>query len=139
MIWLIISGVIALVTGIVILAADMFFIKVSAVTDKVVVDVDKVIRPYRVVIGWLLLLATIILAYAAFAFPGYWQMHFVWPVALVFGLLFVAMPAIADMLSKYANVLIFPTKERLRGFYKIVGTILIIAGAYILVTAYLVR
>jgi len=139
MIWLIVSGLISLIAGAVLLVSDLFFSKVSEVTDKVVVDVDKVIKPYRIIIGWLLLLATVILGYAALVFPEYWQMHFIWPIALVFGLLFVAMPAIADTLSKYANVLIFPTKERLRGFYKVVGAILLIAGAYILVTAILIK
>ncbi|MBI5700203.1 hypothetical protein HZC35_07885 [Candidatus Saganbacteria bacterium] len=139
MIWLIVSGLIAAATGIMMLVSDVMFFNFSEVTDRVVFDLDKAIRPYRIIAGWVLVLAAVILALMAFAYAEYRQLHFVWPVALLFGVLFIFMLAGLDLLSKFANVVIFPTKDRVRGFCKVMGVILLIAGAYILITAYLIR
>lgn len=139
MLFLIVSGIIALAAGIMILTADLLFFEFCSVMDKMVVDVDQVLKPFQAIVGWVLIGVGLILALVAFRYTEYWQMQVVWPLALAFGVLFALLPKLLDLLSNYANLVVFQTKEKLQGFCKFVGSFLVLAGAYILLTAYFIR
>lgn len=139
MIYLIVSGIVAVAAGVMILIADLIFFRFCSVMDKLMIDLDAWLKPFRQFTGAVLLLTGAVLSWQAFNYTEYWQLHAIWPVALIFGVLFIWLPDLLDKLSERANRVVFPTKERLQGFCKLVGSLLILSGAYILVTAYFIR
>ncbi|MDD4178751.1 MAG: hypothetical protein PHH14_01710 [Candidatus Margulisbacteria bacterium] len=131
------SGLLAVIVGIIILIADYVFIEFSAKVDKFILDLDTLLKPAKLLIGSLLVVLAVWFGYIAVKYQELWYFHILWPLALIFGALYLFHPDWLEALSKVANSVVFPTKERLRGFFKIIGILFLLAGIYILVMAYI--
>lgn len=131
------SGVISIIFGIVVLIAPLFLKDFCARVDRVLFTIDDLLSPLRELIGLALIAVAGALYYVQILYPSLKYLQVFWVVALVFGLLYLVFPNWLEALSAVANRTIFPTKEYVMGSCKLMGTIFILAGIYILIIVYL--
>ncbi len=137
--YLLVSGIVALVFGLIILFAPNFFKRLSSIVDRVVFVIDDLLYPIREGVGLALILIAGLGYYVTVQYSSYLELRFVWGIALIFGLLYLVFPNWLAVLSRFANRFIFPTREYVMGSCKLIGTSLILAAVYILVMVYLFR
>ncbi|MBN2058306.1 MAG: hypothetical protein JW782_05885 [Candidatus Saganbacteria bacterium] len=137
MTYLMLSGLIAFVFGIIVLVSPIFFKDFCAMVDKLVFELDALIKPYRIAIGLILLIVSFWIFFVIRRYPELWYLSAVAVIALLIGVLYLFFPRWLDRLSEVANILVFPTKEYVMGACKFVGVIMLAAGLYILVIWYL--
>jgi len=130
--YLLFSGIVALVFGFIILLAPNFFKSLSFRVDRVVFVVDDLLNPFREWVGLTLIVIAGFGYFITVQYPSLIELRFVWLIALIFGVLYLVLPNWLDLFSRIANRFIFPTREYVMGSCKLIGTLLILAGIYIL-------
>ena len=116
--YLLVSGIVALVFGIIILFAPNFFKKLSSMVDRVVFVVDDLLYPFREWVGLMLILIAGLGYYVTVQYTSLLELRFVWGLALIFGLLYLVFPNWLAVFSRFANRFIFPTREYVMGSCK---------------------
>lgn len=134
--YLLVSGIVALVFGLIILFAPNFFKKLSSIVDRVVFVMDDLIYPFRELVGVALILIAGLGYYITLQYPSLYELRMVWGIALIFGLLYLVFPNWLAVFSRFANRFIFPTREYVMGSCKLIGASLILAAVYIFVMLY---
>lgn len=138
--YLIAAGVIVLVVGLLLVLFKGFCEGTCKGLDKVVLVLDDVLNPFRILVGLILLLiGGWILYLAAMVVPEFGWLHPIWVILVLFGLIFLLSPHWLARISKVANKSIFSTEELVRRSGRIIGIIFILAGLYIFYTVYLIR
>jgi hypothetical protein len=137
--YLLVSGIVALVFGLIILFAPNFFKRLSSLVDRVVFVIDDLLYPFREWVGIALILIAGAGYYATVQYPTLFELRTVWVIALIFGLLYLVFPNWLAVFSRFANRFIFPTREYVMGSCKLIGAFLILAAVYIFVMIYRFR
>lgn len=133
MIYLLISGIVAIAFGTIILIAPIFLKKFCATIDKLIFNLDDLLQPLRAVIGVILILVATAVYYISFRYPEIQILNVIWVIAAIFGLLFLFFPNWLKTISKVADTVIFPTKEYVMSACRVCGVIILLAGVYILI------
>ena len=138
--YLIAAGVLVLIVGFFLVCCKSFSEVSHKALDKVVLVLDEVLNPWRVLVSLILLaLGGWILYLAAVVIPGYWWLHLLWVILIFFGVIFLFAPHWLGRISKIANQTIFKTDELVKRSGKIVGVIFILAALYIFYMIYMMR
>jgi len=139
MIYLLISGIVALFFGLWMVISPRFFHKVSDSIDKVNFGLGKHLKVHRIILGGLLIIIAIWGILITLRFPQFKLLHTVWIIALIFGFLHMFFPNLLDVFSKYSDKIIFPTKQYFNKSYKSLGILFVLAGIFILLIVYWFR
>ena len=138
MTYLIVAGIIAVLAGLYMLIAPIFFKNFCCVVDKIIFILDEQVQKIKLIVG------IVLLGVAGWVFylslnPEIGQiLHPVWVIALVFGLLSLFFPKWLESLSKLANKSIFPTDQYVLGSSKVIGLLLLLSAVYIFYMVYVI-
>ncbi len=138
MTYLIVAGIIAVLAGIYMLIAPIFFKNFCGVVDKIVFILDEQVQKIKLIVGFLLLAVAGWVFYLSLNPEIGRLLHPVWVIALVFGLLYLFFPKWLESLSKIANKSIFPTDQYVLGSAKVIGLLLLLSAAYIFYMVYVI-
>lgn len=132
MTYMLISGLVALIFGLLLLLSPKFLEAVGEALNVTVMNIDSFLRQNRTTVGLLFLAAAAWVLYVALNYPGIYQLHLVWILALVFGVLYIFYPQWLEDVSHFFNVKVFPTDKYVMDYGKMVGLLTLVAGAFIL-------
>lgn len=138
MTYLIVAGIIAVLAGIYMLIAPIFFKNFCTVVDKIIFILDEKIQQIKLIVGVLLLGVAAWVFYLSLNPEIGRMLHPVWVIALIFGLLYLFFPRWLDTVSKVANKSIFPIDQYVLGSTKVIGLLLLISAAYIFYMVYVI-
>ena len=133
MTYMMISGLVALLFGLLLLVSPKFLETIGEALNVTVVNVDSFLRQSRMTVGILFLVAAAWVLYVVLNYPGIYQLHLIWILALVFGLLYMFYPKWLEEVSRFFNVKVFPTDKYVMDYGKMVGLLTLLAGAFILI------
>lgn len=136
MIYLFVSGIIALAFGLLMLIAPQLFKKICDVVDKVNIGFGRQLQIHRIVFGGLLIIIAIWGFAITLKFPQFKMLHIIWLLAFIFGFFHIFFPGLLSSFSGVADKTIFPTKEYLIKSYRSLGAIFVLAGIFILLIVY---
>lgn len=128
--WIITSGVIALIVGL-ILVTNGIMRWLTGVLDKPVAYLDEKLNSMRFVSGIVLVIIGGWFVSLAFSYQSLWYFHLLGVVALFVGLLYLFLPGWLKVFSQVADRLVFSTDDYIFAARRTVGIILIIAAVYI--------
>ena len=137
--YLIASGSIALVFGLLLLFAPVFLGSFGALCNRVLMYLDEKLEPIKVWIGLFLLIVGGWVLYISANYPELGYLVAVWMICFIFGLLFLFFSNWLSWLSTISNRVIFTTDEVVMGARKLVGIVLLIISIYIFYMAYTIR
>ena len=131
-----IAGIVSLVFGLVLLLFPKYLKGLSAVVDRYLFVLDEYLRPYQKPAGFILLVVGGIMVIINLLYPALSLILApVWVIAILFGLLFVAMPDRLKSITAVADAKVVDTDEYVQKSSRFVGIILLIAGLYMFVIA----
>lgn len=136
MMFLLISGVVALVFGLCLLFSPAFLGGIGAVFNRVVFFLDKKLAVMKKWIGLGLLVIGAWVLYVAVNYPEAVSLTPIWIMCLAFGLLFLFFANWLTWLSNLSNQMVLSTDEVVMGARKVIGIILIIFSIYIFYASY---
>jgi len=139
MIYLLLSGVVALVFGLMFFFAIGFCKHPCDMCDRVLFVLDEVLNPFRLGVGVLMLILGGWLMYLTIMNPVNVLMYLLWVLIVFFGLLFVFMPHWLERFSKVLDKTVFHTDAFVKNSCRVIGVILILAALFIFYGAYLIR
>jgi hypothetical protein len=139
MIWLIVSGIVVLVFGILFFFFGALCKHPSEVCDRVLFVLDDILNPYRIPVGIVLLAVGAWILYLVMQYPENYLLHLVWVILMVFGLFYVFLPHWQARISATMNRTVFNTDRFVMRFCKTVGVILLLAAAYIVYASLSIR
>ena len=140
MTYLLISGIVALVFAVLLLFSPDTVKRFGAnLFDSVDFSLDDKIKPYRLVVGIIFLLAAAWLFYESMSSPLAAFLHPIWVLSLIFGLLYLFLPNWVAILSQASNKNVFTLDEYILKFRKVIGVVVLVASAYIFYIAYVIQ
>ena len=139
MVYLLISGIVALLFGLMLLFTPNFLGGVGDVCNRVIMYLDEKLQPFKLWLGLLLVAVGAWLLYVVAKYPELGYLNSVWIVCMFFGLLFLFLPHWLTWLSSVSNKVVFSTDDVVIGSRKIIGIVIIIVSIYILYGAYAIR
>lgn len=139
MAWLITVGIISLVFGIVLLFFRKFSFHLANTWDKPLASFDDKLKSVRLLTGVVLILLSSWIILVSYYYAQLWYLHIVGSIVLFFGLLYLLMPQVLDLLSNISSRVVYSTDEALSKTGKVLGVILILSAGYFFYTAALVR
>ena len=124
-------GLLSLFAGAVLLVAPQFLKKISDLCNKTLIDFDKKIENFRVLIGVLLVLSGTFIFLRSFPMGlQAWLLNAVALLAFLFGVKFLFFPKAVSLLSGIGDTLLFSYDEMILSARKIIGILLIIVSLY---------
>ncbi len=123
-------ALISLVFGLLFLASPELLGMLGNVFNAALFVLNGQTMRFRVWIGIVLLVIAAWLFFVALQSPA-WYLTAVWIVALAFGLLYLLLPGWLNWLSKASNAMLLSTDELALGWRRVIGVVLVVAGAYI--------
>ncbi len=135
--WLIFAGIVSLAFGVVLLSSRRVLLSLVTVLNKSLEFVDGKIKPFRIVLGIILVVIGGWVILVAFGYPGLWYLHPIGALILFFGLLYLFLPDWLEVSSKLSDRILLSTDEIIVGARKTFGILFIIIALYILYSAYL--
>jgi hypothetical protein len=135
--YLIMVGIAELIFGLLLFFAPGPFRAISGYLDRVVLDLDEKLEPYRRPIGFLEIALAAWLYYIAVTYPmrGVMLQPF-WVMFLVFGILYLFFPGWMSWVSSKVNKKV-SLEQHVINSRQIIGIILIFVSLYIFYLAYL--
>ena len=138
MVFLLVVGLVDLVFGCILLFAPAPFKGFCSFCDKVFLDIDKKLEPFKFWVGLSEIALAAWLFFITCRFPRARAMLFpFWVIFLFFGVLYVFLPHWMVRISKAAHRKVMDVDEFVIGARRISGFIFIAVSIYILYLAYL--
>jgi len=135
--WIAASGVLSLVVGLILFFSRSIFEKLSAFFNQPVFIIENKLTNVSFCAGLFFLIAGGWLVATALAYPTFWYLHLAGIIIIIFGLLYIFLPAGLGGLSRLADQFLFSPDEMVLEARKIIGLILIAAGAYNILSVFL--
>jgi hypothetical protein len=136
MAYLMVSGTVSLLFGLIFLFTPAFLGSFGQVFNRVVLFLDERLEPMKKGIGLLLVVVGAWLLYVVTRYPELGYLTWIWLICLSFGFLSLFFPHWLAWLSNLFNRVVFSTDEVVMGSRKIIGIILLIFAVYIFYAAY---
>ena len=136
MYYLLFSGIVAIVFGLIFLLSVKVLGKFGETGNKTLLVLHEKLSPIRFVVGSILLALGFWILISFFPYPEFWYINIIAALAIFFGLLFLVSPRSLEVLSNIFNTVLLSTDEVVLTIKKIAGIVLLIAGSYILYNFY---
>jgi hypothetical protein len=138
MAWLLFSGIISLLFGMILLSSRKALLLLGRFLNKPVIIVDDMIRAVRIPAGTVLVLLGAWVVYAAFCCVELWYLHLIGVLSLFFGFLYLFLPHWLEWFSRVSDRSLFSTDVFVIGFRKGLGILFAVVAIYLFYSAYLV-
>ena len=136
--YLLASGILALIFGLLMLAAPVFLGKLGELSNKTILVLNGQLMRYKLWIGLFLLVLGGWMLYVATNYPDPY-INAAWIITVAFGLLFLFFPKWLDWLSKVSNTFLLSTDELVMGTRRVIAVVLLVVSFYIFYATLLVR
>ncbi|HTY13493.1 MAG TPA: hypothetical protein VMD02_04835 [Candidatus Omnitrophota bacterium] len=136
MAYLLFTGLLSLLFGILFLFSPEVISTVGNFCNKTVVVLDDFIAPVKMLVGLLLVAASAWMLWMVFPYGDLWYVHLVAYIIMFFGLLFVFFPGALKSVSDFANRVLLSTDDLVMGARKMIGILFIILSVYIFYSAF---
>ncbi len=135
--WLVTAELVSLLAGVLLLMANRKLSKLGEFLNRPFIYFDNVVNSIKMPAGIVLVLAGGWFLSVAVQYPALWALGVVGALLLLFGFLYLFVPAWLGSLSKISNQLLFSTDDFVMGARKSIGLILIVCALYIFFAVYL--
>lgn len=132
MVYLLMIGAVEFLVGLVLVLAPEPFRGLCSRCDRVFLDIDKKLEPYKLWVGSAEVALSAWLLYVAIRFPGLGMLlHPFWVIFLFFGILYLFLPHWMTKISRVAQKKVMDVDEFVMGARRICGFIFMLASFYI--------
>lgn len=132
MVYLLMIGAVEFLVGLVLVLAPEPFRGLCSRCDRVFLDIDKKLEPYRAWVGIAEVALSAWLLYVAIRFPAFGVvLHPFSLIFLFFGILYIFLPRWMTKISSVAHKKVMDVDEFVMGARRISGFIFILASFYI--------
>lgn len=137
--WIIASGTISLLFGLILFFSRPIFESLSRFFNQPVLIIEDKVNKIRVCAGVFFLVAGGWMVVNAVAYPALWYLSIAGGVVIIFGILYIFIPSWVRWLSRAADHFLLSTDDFIIEARKIIGLILIAAAVYNLLSAFIMR
>lgn len=133
--YLILIGIVAILFGLLLLLSPENLKGLSSACDKVILKIDDIVLQSRTPMGIALLIAGFLILWLVWPYLSLWGLNIVVLLALIFCLLLIFFPKALEYLRRWSDRSAFSVDNFVLAARKTVGTLLIIAGIFIIYAA----
>jgi hypothetical protein len=131
MLWILASGAIALVTGLIFLFPSSLVRTFSNLFNRMIADVDKELYHVRIVAGIILILVATWLVLTGMAYPSLGYLGYIGGIIIFFGVLYLVLPGWLGPISGVADHVLLTVDDYVIAARRPIGVLLILASIYI--------
>jgi hypothetical protein len=135
--WLIVAGILSLLTGVLLVFSSETLKVIGDIMNKPLGHIDSAVLSVRIPAGIVLVIVGGWVISVAFGYPELWYLHLVGGIILLFGLLYLFLAQWLSVISRIADQLLLSTDDLVLGTRKSFGVVLIVIAIYIFYSAYL--